>query len=97
MELKMVKFDLLFISPFELQIIFSFDFFVLKVFVYEISKRAIIHMDFIKHFSKYCDLKKIASIKTTNVIIILFKFKNRIYECSQMYEHQLINDYNHKL
>jgi hypothetical protein len=30
-------------------------------------------MDFLKH-SKYYDLKKIASIKTTNIIIILFKF-----------------------
>jgi len=47
-------------------------FFVLKVFDYEISKRTIIHMDFLKHFSKYYDFKKIASIKTTNVIIILF-------------------------
>jgi hypothetical protein len=31
-------------------------------------------MDFLKHFSKYYDFKKIASIKTTNIIIILFKF-----------------------
>jgi len=37
----------------------------------------------------------IASMKKVNIIIILFKFKK--YECSQMYEHQLINDYNHKL
>jgi hypothetical protein len=29
-------------------------------------------MDFIKHFSKYYDFKKIASIKTSNAIIILF-------------------------
>jgi hypothetical protein len=56
-----------------------FNFFVLKVIDYEMFKMTIIHMDFIKHFSKYYDLKKIASIKTTNVIIILFKFKNRIW------------------
>jgi hypothetical protein len=48
------------------------------MFGYEISKVAIIHMDFIKNNSKYYDLKKIASIKTIHVIIILFKFKNRI-------------------
>jgi hypothetical protein len=40
-------------------------FFVLKVFNYEIFKRAIIHMDFIKHFSKYYDFLEIPSIKTT--------------------------------
>jgi hypothetical protein len=51
---------------------------VLKLFDYEISKRAIIHMDFVEHFFKYYNLKRIASIKTTNVIMILFKFKNRI-------------------
>jgi hypothetical protein len=48
------------------------------MFDYEISKEAIIHIDFIKHFSKYCDFQKIASIKIANVIIIVFKFKNRI-------------------
>jgi hypothetical protein len=42
------------------------------MFDYEISKRAIIHMDFIKHFSKYYGFKKIASIKISIVIIILF-------------------------
>jgi hypothetical protein len=36
-------------------------------------------MDFIKHFSKYYEFFLIASIKTTDVIIILFKFKNRIW------------------
>jgi hypothetical protein len=46
MEFKMV----IFISPYELQIIFSFKCFVLKVFDYEISERAIIHMDFINIF-----------------------------------------------
>ncbi len=60
------------------KLFFLSNFFVLKVFDYEISKRAIIHMDFVKHFSKYYDLKKIASIKTTNIIMILFKFKNII-------------------
>ncbi len=45
----------------------------------EISIKAIIHMEFIKHFSKYYDLWKIISIKTTTVIMILFKFKNRIW------------------
>jgi hypothetical protein len=49
-NLKWLKFDLIFISPCELQILFSFNFFVLKVFVYEISKRVIRHMDFVKHF-----------------------------------------------
>jgi hypothetical protein len=48
------------------------------MFDIEISERAIIQMDFIKHISKYYDFKKIASIKITNVIIILLKFKNRI-------------------
>jgi hypothetical protein len=52
-NLKWLKIDLVFISPCELQIIFSFNFFVLKMFDYEISKRAIIHMDFVKHFFKY--------------------------------------------
>jgi hypothetical protein len=55
MEFKMV----IFISPYELQIIFSFNFFVLKMFDYERSKRAIIHMDFIKHFSKYYNFQKL--------------------------------------
>jgi hypothetical protein len=77
-NLKWLKFDLIFISLYELQIIFSFNFFVLKVLDYEMSKRAIIHMDFIKHFSKYYGFKKVASIKMANVIIIIFKFKNRI-------------------
>jgi hypothetical protein len=77
-NLKWLKFDLIFISPYELQIIFSFNLFVLKVFDYEIFKMTIIHMDFIKHFSKYYDFLKIASIKTANVIIIIFKFKSRI-------------------
>ncbi len=77
-NLKWLKFELIFISPYELQIIFSFNFFILKVFDYEISKRAIIHMDFIKNNSKFYDFLKIASIKTTNVIIILFKVKNRL-------------------
>jgi hypothetical protein len=77
-NLKWLNFDFICISPYELQIIFSFNFFVLKVIDYEISKRTIIHMELIKHFSKYYDFLKIASIKTTNIIIILFKFKNRI-------------------
>ncbi len=76
-NLKWLKFDLIFISPYELQLFF-FQFFVIKMFDYEIFKRAIIQMDFIKHFSKYCDLKKNTSIKTTNVIIILFKCTNII-------------------
>ncbi len=59
--------------------LFFFQFFVLKMFDYEISKKAIIHMDFVKRFFKCYDFKKIASIKTTNVIMILFKFKNRIW------------------
>jgi hypothetical protein len=37
-NIEWLKFDLIFISPYELQIIFSFHFFVLKVFDYEISK-----------------------------------------------------------
>jgi len=45
------------------------------MFDYEISKRAIIHMDFIKHFSNHYEFLKIASIKTTNIIIIFLKFK----------------------
>ncbi len=57
-----------------LQIIYSFNFFALKMFDYEISKRAIIHMDFIKHFSNYYDFKKLVFIRKTSVIIILFKF-----------------------
>jgi hypothetical protein len=52
-SLKWLKFDLIFISPCGLQIIFSFNFFVLKVFDYDIYKRFIIHMDFIKKNSKY--------------------------------------------
>jgi hypothetical protein len=79
MESKMVIIWPYFINPCELQIIFSFNFFVLKVLDYEISKKAIIHMEFIKHFSKYYDFKKIASIKITNIIIILFKFKYKIW------------------
>jgi hypothetical protein len=71
-NLKWLKIDLIFINPYELQIIFSFNFFVLNIFYYEISKRAIIHMDFIKHFSKYYDFKKNASIKSANIILILF-------------------------
>jgi hypothetical protein len=58
MEFKMVKFDLILRSPCELQIIFSSNFFVLKVFDYEISKGAIIHMNFINKSSKYHDFKK---------------------------------------
>jgi hypothetical protein len=54
-NLKWLKFDLIFISLCELQIIIFFNFFVLKVFDYEISKVAIIYMDFIKHFFKYYD------------------------------------------
>jgi len=77
-NLKWLKFDLIFISPYELQIIIIFNFFVIKAFNYEISKRAIIHMDFVKHFSKYYDFLKIANIKILNIIIILFKFKNKI-------------------
>jgi hypothetical protein len=78
MEFKWLKFGLIFKSFYELQIIFSFNFFVQRMFDYEIFKVNIMHMNFIKHFSKYYDFKKIASIKTANVIIILFKFKNRI-------------------
>ncbi len=37
-----------------------------------------IHMDFIKDFSKYYDFLEIVSMKTTNIIIILFEFKKRI-------------------
>jgi hypothetical protein len=33
------------------------------MFDYEISKRAMIHMDFIEHFSKYYDFLEIVSIK----------------------------------
>jgi len=54
-NLKWLKIDLIFISPYELQIYFSFNFFVLKMFDYEMFKKAIIHIDFIKHFSKYYD------------------------------------------
>jgi len=36
-------------------------------------------MDFVNFFFKYYDLKKIAFIKTTNVIMIIVKFKNRIW------------------
>ncbi len=50
---KWLKIDVIFISPYEFQIIFSFNFLVLKMYDYEISKRAIIHMDFITHFPKY--------------------------------------------
>jgi hypothetical protein len=74
-----LKSDPIFKSLFELQIIFSFNSFVGKMFDYEIWKVAIIHMNFTKKISKYYDLKKIAPIKTTNVIIILFQFKNRIW------------------
>jgi hypothetical protein len=58
-NLKWLKFDLIFINPCELQIIFFFNFFILIFFVYEISKKTIIHMDFIKQFSKYYELKKL--------------------------------------
>jgi len=57
-NLKWLKFDLIFISLCELQIIIFFNFFVLKVFDYEISKVAIIYMDFIKKKFKYYDFKK---------------------------------------
>jgi hypothetical protein len=77
-NLNWLKFDLIFKSPCELQIHFSLSCLVLKVFDYEISKVVIIHLDFIKPFSQYYDFKKIASIKITYVIIILFEFKNRI-------------------
>jgi hypothetical protein len=70
-------------------------FFVLRVIDYEIYKGAIIHMEFIKHFSKYYDLKKNYSSKQlTSSFYLSLKIR---YECSQMYEHQLINDYNPKL
>jgi hypothetical protein len=48
------------------------------MFDYEISKRAMIHMDLIEHFFKYCDFLEIVSIKIVNVIIILFELKNKI-------------------
>jgi len=66
------------------------------VFDYEISKVTIIYMDFIKHFFKYYDFLKIAFIKklTSSSFYLGLKME---YECSQMYEHQFINDYNHKL
>jgi len=54
-NLKWLKFDLIFINPCELQIIFSFNFLVLIFFHYQISKKAIIPMNFVKHFSKYYD------------------------------------------
>jgi hypothetical protein len=75
---------------------FFSNFFVLKVFDYEKSKMAIIYMDFIKYFSKYYDLKKLHPSKqlTSSSFYLSLKIK---YECSEMYEHQLINDYNHKL
>jgi len=57
-NLKWLKFDLIFISLCELQIIIFFNFFVLKVFDYEISKVAIIYMDFIKKKFKYYDFYK---------------------------------------
>jgi hypothetical protein len=55
MELKMVKIWPYFHKSLWVTKKKLFQFFVLKVFDYEISKRAIIHMDFIKHFSKYYD------------------------------------------
>jgi len=87
---------LIFISPYELQNIFSFYFFILKMFDYEISKRAIIHMDFIKHFFEYYNFKKLHPSKhlTSSSFYLSLKIE---YECSQMYEHQLIKDNNHKL
>jgi len=45
----MVQIWAYFQKSYELQITFSFNFFVLKVIDYEIFKRAIIHMDFIKN------------------------------------------------
>jgi len=78
MKFKMVKIRLYFHKSLWVTK-YYFNFFVLKVFDYEISKRAIIHMDFIEHFSKYYDYLEIVPIKTTNVIIILFELKNRIW------------------
>ncbi len=52
------------------------------MFDYEISKRDIIHMDFVKYFSKYYDFFLIASMKKVNIIIILFKFKYmNVHKC----------------
>ncbi len=64
-NLECLKFDPVFINPCELQIAFSFKIFVLKMFVYEISKRSIIHMDFniyilvIMIFKKLCLSKQL--------------------------------------
>jgi hypothetical protein len=82
-------------SPCELQIIFSFNFFVLKVFDYEISKGAIIHMNFIKHFPSIMIFKKIHPSKQLMSSSFYLSLKIK-YEYSKMYEHQLINYYNHK-
>jgi hypothetical protein len=60
------------------------------MFDYEISKRVIIHMDFIE--------KQIPSIMIFKKMHPSFYLSFKIeFECSQMYEHQLINGYNHKL
>ncbi len=76
--------------------LFLVVFFVLEVFDYEIFKRAIIHMDFIKHFSKYYIFKKLHPSKQRMSSSFYLSLKIE-YECSQMYEHQLINYYNKKL
>jgi hypothetical protein len=72
-------------------------FFVLKMFDYEISKRVIIHMHFTKHFLKtimiFLELYPSKQLTSSSTYLSL-KIE---YECSQMYEHQFINDYNHKL
>jgi hypothetical protein len=78
------------------KIFFLSIFLILKVFDYEISKRAIIHMDFMKHFSEYYSFKKLHPSKHLTSLSFYLSLKIK-YECSQMYEHQLINDYNHKL
>ncbi len=70
--------------------------FVLEVFDYEIFKRAIIYMDFIKHFFKYYILKKLHPSKQQASSSFYLSLKIE-YECSQIYEHQLINYYNKKL
>jgi len=53
-------------------------------------------MEFIKHFFNNTIFFKLHPLKqlTSSSFYLSFKIE---YERSQMYEHQLINDYNHKL
>jgi hypothetical protein len=66
------------------------------MFDYEISKKAIIHMDFIKTIPSIMIFFKLHPSKQLMSSSFYLSIKIK-HECSQMQEHFIINDYNHKL